>query len=122
LVLDVVGEPAAIDNPKTMGNSAESLGRIDMQRGRHRCPARGFLLFLTGPGRACSLGLLQLARRLGRPTTAHPDDPAVAGAPPRWMARYGFLGPYAPTRCTGLRPTISTWWHLEVPLAGLTTP
>ena len=61
-VLDVVGEPAAIESPKDHLELGESLGLIDMQRGAKVSGSRFY--FLTGRGALLQLGLLQLAIRL----------------------------------------------------------
>jgi seryl-tRNA synthetase len=62
VLLDSVGEPAAIDNPKDHLELGESLGLIDMERGAKVSGSRFY--FLTGAGALMQLGLMQLAVRL----------------------------------------------------------
>ena len=52
VVLDTVGEPPAIDNPKDHLELGESLGLIDMERGAKVSGSRFY--FLTGVGRAAA--------------------------------------------------------------------
>ena len=78
VVLDTVGEPPAIDDPRDHLELGESLGLIDMERGAKVAGSRFY--FLTGAGALLQLGLLQLAVRLGGRERLHPDDPAGAGA------------------------------------------
>src|SRR5258707_8110100 len=61
-VLDTVGEPRAIENPKDHVELGESLGLIDLERGAKVSGARFY--FLTGAGALLQLGLMQLAVRL----------------------------------------------------------
>ena len=77
-VLETVGEPQAIENPKDHLELGESLGLIDMERGAKVSGSRFY--FLTGAGALLQLGLLQLAVRAGDRERLHADDPAGAGA------------------------------------------
>ena len=66
-VLDVVGEPTAIDDPKDHLELGEALGLIDMERGAKVSGSRFY--FLTGRVRYCSWDCCSW--RFGwRPTTA----------------------------------------------------
>ncbi|MGV0602709.1 serine--tRNA ligase, partial [Mycolicibacterium pulveris] len=58
VVLETVGEPRAIDNPKDHVELGESLGLIDLERGAKVSGARFY--FLTGAGALLQLGLMQL--------------------------------------------------------------
>ncbi|MGH3971423.1 MAG: aminoacyl--tRNA ligase-related protein, partial [Mycobacterium sp.] len=61
-VLDIVGEPVGIQNPRDHLELGESLGLIDMERGAKVSGSRFY--FLTGRGALLQLGLLQLAVQL----------------------------------------------------------
>ena len=85
-VLDVVGEPPAIENPRDHLELGEALGLIDMGRGAKVSGSRFY--FLTGRGALLQLGLLQLAVRLAvdngftpmiTPTLVNTDVMAGAG-------------------------------------------
>src|SRR6185312_4128568 len=91
-VLDIVGEPSAIDNPKDHLELGESLGLIDMQRGAKVSGSRFY--FLTGQGALLQLGLLQLALRLAVENGFTPMIPPVL-VRPEVMAGTGFLGAHA---------------------------
>ena len=78
VVLDTIGEPTAIENPRDHLELGESLGLIDMERGAKVSGSRFY--FLTGFGALLQLGVLQLAVRWP-PRTASPRCPARAGAP-----------------------------------------
>ncbi|MGI9123722.1 MAG: serine--tRNA ligase, partial [Mycobacterium sp.] len=62
VVLDTVGQPPAIENPKDHLELGEALGIIDIERGAKVSGSRFY--FLTGRGALLQLGLLQLAVRL----------------------------------------------------------
>ena len=79
VVLDVVGEPTRLPDPKDHLELGETLGLIDMERGAKVSGSRFY--FLTGRGALLQLGLLQLAVRLATDNGFTPDDPAGAGAP-----------------------------------------
>jgi seryl-tRNA synthetase len=91
-VLDVVGEPAAIDDPKDHLELGESLGLIDMERGAKVSGSRFY--FLTGRGALLQLGLLQLAVRLAADNGFTPVIPPVL-VRPEVMSGTGFLGAHA---------------------------
>ncbi|MGH3555789.1 MAG: serine--tRNA ligase, partial [Mycobacterium sp.] len=91
-VLDVVGEPAAIENPKDHLELGESLGLIDIERGAKVSGSRFY--FLTGRGALLQLGLLQLAMRLATENGLIPVIPPVL-VRPEVMSGTGFLGAHA---------------------------
>ncbi|ULL08746.1 serine--tRNA ligase [Mycobacterium liflandii] len=91
-VLDMVGEPRALDNPKDHLELGESLGLIDMARGAKVAGSRFY--FLTGQGALLQLGLLQLALRLAVDNGFIPMIPPVL-VRPEVMAGTGFLGAHA---------------------------
>lgn len=91
-VLDVVGEPAAIENPRDHLELGESLGLIDMERGAKVSGSRFY--FLTGRGALLQLGLLQLAVRLAVDNGFVPMIPPVL-VRPDVMSGTGFLGAHA---------------------------
>jgi seryl-tRNA synthetase len=91
-VLDVVGEPPAIENPKDHLELGESLGLIDMERGAKVSGSRFY--FLTGRGALLQLGLLQLAMRLAADNGFIPMIPPVL-VRPEVMSGTGFLGAHA---------------------------
>lgn len=91
-VLDVIGEPAAIENAKDHLELGESLGLIDMARGAKVSGSRFY--FLTGRGALLQLGLLQLAMRLAVDNGFIPVIPPVL-VRPEVMSGTGFLGAHA---------------------------
>ena len=91
-VLDLVGEPAAIDDPKDHLELGEALGLIDMERGAKVSGSRFY--FLTGRGALLQLGLLQLAIRLAADNGFIPVIPPVL-VRPEVMSGTGFLGAHA---------------------------
>ena len=114
-VLDVVGEPAAIDNPKDHLELGESLGLIDMQRGAKVSGSRFY--FLTGRGALLQLGLLQLALRLAVENGFIPMIPPVL-VRPEVMAGTGFLGAHADEIYRIEADDLYLVGTSEVPLAG----
>lgn len=114
-VLDVVGEPAAIDDPKDHLELGESLGLIDMQRGAKVSGSRFY--FLTGRGALLQLGLLQLALRLGVENGFVPMIPPVL-VRPEVMAGTGFLGAHADEVYRVEADDLYLVGTSEVPLAG----
>ncbi|HEY3994747.1 MAG TPA: serine--tRNA ligase [Mycobacterium sp.] len=114
-VLDVVGEPAAIDNPKDHLELGESLGLIDMQRGAKVSGSRFY--FLTGQGALLQLGLLQLALRLAIDNGFIPMIPPVL-VRPEVMAGTGFLGSHADEIYRVEADDMYLVGTSEVPLAG----
>ncbi|KJX75893.1 serine--tRNA ligase [Mycobacterium lepromatosis] len=91
-VLDVVGDPPPLNNPKDHLELGESLGLIDMQRGAKVSGSRFY--FLTGRGALLQLGLLQLALRLAVENDFIPMIPPVL-VRPEVMSGTGFLGSHA---------------------------
>jgi seryl-tRNA synthetase len=114
-VLDVVGEPPAIDNPKDHLELGESLGLIDMARGAKVSGSRFY--FLTGPGALLQLGLLQLALRLAVDKGFTPMIPPVL-VRPEVMAGTGFLGAHADEIYRVEADDLYLVGTSEVPLAG----
>jgi seryl-tRNA synthetase len=114
-VLDVVGEPPAIDDPKDHLELGESLGLIDMQRGAKVSGSRFY--FLTGRGALLQLGLLQLALRLGVENGFVPMIPPVL-VRPEVMAGTGFLGAHADEVYRVEADDLYLVGTSEVPLAG----
>ena len=91
-VLDVVGEPRPIENPRDHLELGEALGLIDMERGAKVSGSRFY--FLTGHGALLQLGLLQLAVRLATANGFTLMIPPVL-VRPEVMAGTGFLGSHA---------------------------
>jgi seryl-tRNA synthetase len=114
-VLDVVGEPAAIDNPKDHLELGEALGLIDMERGAKVSGSRFY--FLTGRGALLQLGLLQLAIRLAADNGFVPVIPPVL-VRPEVMSGTGFLGAHAEEVYRVEADDLYLVGTSEVPLAG----
>jgi seryl-tRNA synthetase len=114
-VLDVVGEPAAIDNPKDHLELGEALGLIDMERGAKVAGSRFY--FLTGRGALLQLGLLQLAIRLAADNGFIPVIPPVL-VRPEVMSGTGFLGAHADEVYRVEADDLYLVGTSEVPLAG----
>ncbi|MGC2653300.1 MAG: serine--tRNA ligase, partial [Mycobacterium sp.] len=114
-VLDVVGEPAAIDNPKDHLELGESLSLIDMARGAKVSGSRFY--FLTGRGALLQLGLLQLAARLAADNGFTLMIPPVL-VRPEVMAGTGFLGAHADEVYHIPADDLYLVGTSEVPLAG----
>jgi seryl-tRNA synthetase len=114
-VLDVVGEPAAIDNPKDHVELGEALGLIDMERGAKVSGSRFY--FLTGRGALLQLGLLQLAIRLATDNGFIPIIPPVL-VRPEVMSGTGFLGAHAEEVYRVEADDLYLVGTSEVPLAG----
>ncbi len=114
-VLDVVGEPAAIDNPKDHLELGEALGLIDMERGAKVSGSRFY--FLTGQGALLQLGLLQMAIRLAADNGLVPIIPPVL-VRPEVMAGTGFLGAHADEVYRVEGDDLYLVGTSEVPLAG----
>lgn len=91
-VLDTVGEPRVIENPRDHLELGEALGLIDMERGAKVSGSRFY--FLTGRGALLQLGLLQLAVRLATDNGFTLMIPPVL-VRPEVMAGTGFLGSHA---------------------------
>ncbi|MFZ0716776.1 serine--tRNA ligase [Mycobacterium sp.] len=114
-VLDVVGEPAAIDNPKDHLELGEALGLLDMERGAKVAGSRFY--FLTGQGALLQLGLLQMAIRLAADNGFVPIIPPVL-VRPEVMSGTGFLGAHADEIYRVEADDLYLVGTSEVPLAG----
>jgi seryl-tRNA synthetase len=114
-VLDVVGEPAAIDNPKDHLELGEALGLLDMERGAKVSGSRFY--FLTGQGALLQLGLLQMAIRLAADNGFVPIIPPVL-VRPEVMSGTGFLGAHADEIYRVEADDLYLVGTSEVPLAG----
>ena len=114
-VLDVVGEPAAIDNPKDHLELGEALGLLDMERGAQVSGSRFY--FLTGQGALLQLGLLQMAIRLAADNGFVPIIPPVL-VRPEVMSGTGFLGAHADEIYRVEADDLYLVGTSEVPLAG----
>jgi len=114
-VLDVVGEPAAIDNPKDHLELGETLGLIDMERGAKVSGSRFY--FLTGQGALLQLGLLQMAIQLAADNGFVPIIPPVL-VRPEVMSGTGFLGAHADEVYRVEADDLYLVGTSEVPLAG----
>ena len=115
VVLDTVGEPPAIDDPKDHLELGESLGLIDMQRGAKVSGSRFY--FLTGYGALLQLGVMQLAVKL-----ATENDHTLVIPPvlvrPEIMSGTGFLGAHADEIYRLEADDMYLVGTSEVPLAG----
>jgi seryl-tRNA synthetase len=114
-VLDTVGEPPAIDNPKDHLELGESLGLIDMERGAKVSGSRFY--FLTGAGALLQLGLMQLAVRLATENGFTLVIPPVL-VRPEVMAGTGFLGAHSEEVYRIEADDLYLVGTSEVPLAG----
>ena len=114
-VLDVVGEPPVIDNPKDHLELGEKLGLIDMERGAKVSGSRFY--FLTGQGALLQLGLLQMAIRLAADNGFTPIIPPVL-VRPEVMSGTGFLGAHADEIYRVEEDDLYLVGTSEVPLAG----
>lgn len=115
VVLDVVGTPPAIENPRDHLELAESLGLVDMERGAKVSGSRFY--FLTGRGALLQLGLLQLAVRLATEEGFTLMIPPVL-VRPEIMAGTGFLGSHADEVYRIESDDLYLVGTSEVPLAG----
>jgi seryl-tRNA synthetase len=114
-VLDVIGEPPEIENPRDHVELGELLGLIDMQRGAKVSGSRFY--FLTGRGALLQLGLLQLAMRLAVDNDLIPMIPPVL-VRPEVMSGTGFLGAHAEEVYRVEADDLYLVGTSEVPLAG----
>ena len=114
-VLDVVGEPRAIENPKDHLELGESLGVIDMERGAKVSGSRFY--FLTGAGALLQLGLMQLAVHVATENGFTLVIPPVL-VRPEVMAGTGFLGAHAEEVYRIEADDLYLVGTSEVPLAG----
>lgn len=115
VVLDTVGTPPAIDNPKDHLELGESLGLLDMERGAKVSGSRFY--FLTGRGALLQLGLLQLAVRLATEAGFTLMIPPVL-VRPEIMRGTGFLGAHADEVYRVEADDLYLVGTSEVPLAG----
>lgn len=114
-LLDTVGEPRAIENPKDHLELGEALGLIDMERGAKVSGSRFY--FLTGHGALLQLGLLQLAAQLAVANGFTLMIPPVL-VRPEVMAGTGFLGAHADEVYRLEADDLYLVGTSEVPLAG----
>ena len=114
-VLDVVGEPAAMQSPRDHLELGESLGLIDMERGAKVSGSRFY--FLTGRGALLQLGLLQLAVHLAVDNGFTVMIPPVL-VRPEVMSGTGFLGAHAEEVYRVAADDLYLVGTSEVPLAG----
>ena len=91
-MLETVGEPPVIEQPKDHLEIGEALGLIDMERGAKVAGSRFY--FLTGFGALLQLGITQLAVRLATERGFTLMIPPVL-VRPEVMAGTGFLGAHA---------------------------
>ncbi|CAN5593316.1 serine--tRNA ligase [soil metagenome] len=115
VVLDTVGEPPAIENPKDHLELGESLGLLDMERGAKVSGSRFY--FLTGRGALLQLGLLQLAVRLATEAGFTLMIPPVL-VRTEIMRGTGFLGSHADEIYHLEEDDLYLVGTSEVPLAG----
>jgi seryl-tRNA synthetase len=115
VVLDTVGEPTAIENPRDHLELGESLGLIDMERGAKVSGSRFY--FLTGFGALLQLGVLQLAVRLATENGFTLVIPPVL-VRQEVMSGTGFLGAHADEVYRLEADDLYLVGTSEVPLAG----
>jgi seryl-tRNA synthetase len=115
VVLDTVGEPRAIDDPKDHVELGESLGLIDLERGAKVSGSRFY--FLTGHGALLQLGLMQLAVRLASENGFTLVIPPVL-VRPEVMSGTGFLGAHSEEVYRVEGDDLYLVGTSEVPLAG----
>ncbi|MBU8825162.1 serine--tRNA ligase [Mycolicibacterium goodii] len=115
VVLETVGEPPAIENPRDHLELGESLGLIDMERGAKVSGSRFY--FLTGPGAMLQLGLLQLAAQVAVRNGFTLMIPPVL-VRPEVMSGTGFLGAHADEVYRLEADDMYLVGTSEVPLAG----
>jgi seryl-tRNA synthetase len=115
VVIDTVGEPPALENPRDHLELGESLGLIDMERGAKVSGSRFY--FLTGFGALLQLGVMQLAVRLATENGLTLVIPPVL-VRPEVMAGTGFLGEHADEVYRLEADDMYLVGTSEVPLAG----
>lgn len=115
VLLDTVGEPAAIENPRDHLEIGEALGLIDMERGAKVSGSRFY--FLTGMGALLQMGLLQLAVQKATANGFTLMIPPVL-VRPEVMAGTGFLGAHADEIYHLAADDLYLVGTSEVPLAG----
>ena len=114
-VLDTVGEPVHIENPKDHVELGESLGLLDMERGAKVAGSRFY--FLRGMGALLELALMQLAVRLAVDNGFTLMIPPVL-VRPEIMSGTGFLGAHAEEVYRIDADDLYLVGTSEVPLAG----
>jgi seryl-tRNA synthetase len=115
VLLETVGEPAAIENPKDHLELGENLGLLDMERGAKVSGSRFY--FLTGPGAMLQLGLLQLAAQKATANGFTVMIPPVL-VRPEVMEGTGFLGAHSAEVYRLAEDDLYLVGTSEVPLAG----
>ncbi|HNM84286.1 MAG: serine--tRNA ligase [Mycobacterium sp.] len=115
VLLDTVGTPPALADPRDHLDLGESLGLIDMERGAKVSGSRFY--FLTGRGALLQLGLLQLATRLAVDNGFSLMIPPVL-VRPEIMSGTGFLGTHAEEIYRVEADDLYLVGTSEVPLAG----
>ena len=115
VVLDVIGEPPILENPKDHVELGEAPHLIDTERGAKVSGSRFY--FLTGRGALLQLGLLQLAVRLATDNGFTLMIPPVL-VRPEVMAGTGFLGAHADEIYHLEADDLYLVGTSEVPLAG----
>jgi seryl-tRNA synthetase len=115
VVLDTVGTPPEIADPKDHLELGEALGLIDMERGAKVSGSRFY--FLTGRGALLQLGLLQLAVRVATENGFTLMIPPVL-VRPEVMAGTGFLGAHSDEIYRLEADDLYLVGTSEVPLAG----
>lgn len=115
VVLDTVGEPPVIANPKDHLELGEALGLLDMERGAKVSGSRFY--FLTGYGALLQLGIMQLAVKLATENQHTLVIPPVL-VRPEVMSGTGFLGAHADEIYHLEADDLYLVGTSEVPLAG----
>ncbi len=115
VVLEHVGEPRTIENPKDHLELGESLGLIDMERGAKVSGSRFY--FLTGPGAMLQLGLLTMAAQKAVANGFTLMVPPVL-VRPEIMSGTGFLGAHSDEIYHLESDDLYLVGTSEVPLAG----
>ncbi|MGB3695983.1 MAG: serine--tRNA ligase [Gordonia sp. (in: high G+C Gram-positive bacteria)] len=115
IVLEHVGEPRAIDDPKDHLELGESLGLIDMARGVKVSGSRFY--FLTGLGAMLQLGLLNMAAAKATANGFTLMIPPVL-VKPEIMGGTGFLGSHSDEIYHLDEDDLYLVGTSEVPLAG----
>ena len=115
VVLETVGEPPAIENPKDHLELGEALGLLDMNRGAKVSGSRFY--FLTGVGALLQLGIMQLAVRTATEHGFTLMIPPVL-VRPEVMSGTGFLGAHSDEIYRLEADDMYLVGTSEVPLAG----
>jgi len=115
VVLEHIGTPAKLADPKDHLELGESLGMIDVERGAKVSGARFY--FLTGAGAMLQLGLLQLAAQQAAAAGFTMMIPPVL-VRPEIMSGTGFLGAHAAEVYKLAEDDLYLVGTSEVPMAG----